>query len=72
METVKLNIHLEQEFHPVTTEQWTKPWIDSFVRDEISLKSFADTRLHKASPLFEAYKSHFCAFHEYLGITQAP
>jgi len=25
METVKLNIHLEQEFHSVTTEQWTMP-----------------------------------------------
>jgi len=36
------------------------------------LKPFADTWLHKASPLFEAYKSHFSAFHEYIGITQVP
>jgi hypothetical protein len=27
------------------------------------------TKLQKASPLFEAYKSHFIDFHEYLKIT---
>ena len=37
-----------------------------------SLKSFAGTRLQQASPLFEAYKSHFYIFHECLGITQVP
>ena len=36
----------------------------------MSLKSLADTRLQKASPLFEAYKSYSSAFHEYLEITQ--
>jgi hypothetical protein len=35
-----------------------------------SLKSFDGTRLQQAFPLFEAYKSHFSAFHEFLEITQ--
>jgi hypothetical protein len=67
-ETVKLNIHLEQKLHFFTTEQWTMPWIDSFVL-KVSPKSFTDTRLAKASPLVGAYKSNSWAFHEYLETT---
>jgi hypothetical protein len=32
MEKVKLNIHLEQNLHLVTTEQYTKPWIKFCVK----------------------------------------
>ena len=69
METVKSNICLEQRLHTSTTKQWTMPWIDSFVWIEFHQSSFHGTWLLQVSPLFEAYKSHFLAFHECLEMT---
>jgi hypothetical protein len=62
METIKLNIHLEPECHSFTTIQWTRPWIDSFVWNEVHWSPLLVLGCKKASPLFEAYKSHFCTF----------
>jgi hypothetical protein len=62
METVKLNIHLEPEWHSFTTIQWTRPWIDSFVWNEVHSSPLLVLGCKMASPLFEAYKSHFCTF----------
>jgi hypothetical protein len=70
METIKLNIHLEQMLHFFTTEQWTMPLNWQFYVEYVSTKSIADTRLPEASPLVGAYKSNSWAFHEYLEITQ--
>ena len=69
--TVKLNIRLEQELHLFTTEQWIKPWIDSFVRNEFYQSPLSGNRLQQASPLVEAYKPYFEAFHESLEITRS-
>ena len=69
MKTVKLNIRLEQKFHSFTIEQWTTPWINSFVWNEFHQSSFMVLGCYKHPLCFEAHKSHFQAFHEYIEIT---
>jgi len=68
-ETIKLNIRLEQGLHSFTTEQWTMSWIDSFVQSEFHQSSFVVLGCYKHPLYFEAYKSHFDVFYEYLEIT---